>query len=156
MEVTLMKTSKTARWIWRLLFALALVAGLTLGGVAIYRIGFTHGAMTNLTLPEGAQSPLMPYGHLPYGRPIGPRVGLLGLFPLLCFGGFFFLTLILGFGLIARKRAWSHHYGPGPHPDDWKHHGPPPWWGPGKAPWTGDQSSTQAGASASETEETDA
>ena len=70
--------------------------------------------MTNLTLPEGAEYPLVPFGHMPYGRGIGPRAGLLGLFPLLCFGGFTFLLLLFGFGFMARKRrAWMHHYGPG-------------------------------------------
>ena len=57
----------------------------------------------------------MPFGHMPYGRSIGPRVGLLGLFPLLCFGGFFFLLVIWGLGFFARRRAWM-HYGPGAYP----------------------------------------
>jgi hypothetical protein len=154
MEVTIMKTSKTARWIWRLLFALVIIAGLTLGGLAIYKAGFTHGALSNLTLPEGSEYPPMPFGHLPYGRPITPRVGLLVLFPLLCFGGFFFLSLLFGFGLMARKRAWNHHYGPGPHAEYWKHHGPPPWWGQGKPPWAGDQPPSEPDAPPAETGET--
>ncbi len=116
--------------LWQVFFALVIITGLALGGMAIYRAGFTHGAMTNLTIPEGAEYPLMPYRHMPYGRGIGPRVGLMGLFPLLCFGGFFFLLLIGGIGFGARKRAWMHHYGPGACPPYGKHHGPPPpWWG---------------------------
>lgn len=115
----------TGKRIWKVIFILVIVTGLVLGGVAIYRAGFTHGAMTNLTLPEGSEYPVVPFRHLPYGMGIGPRAGLLGLFPLMCFGGFFFLMLFFGFGFCARRRAWM-HYGPGAH-HHWKHHGPPPW-----------------------------
>ena len=128
----------TGKRIWKVIFALVIITGLVLGGAAIYKAGFAHGAMTNLTVPEGSEYPVVPFGHLPYGRAIGPRVGLLGLFPLLCFGGFFTLMLMFGFGFMARKRAWR-YYGPGPHPDHWKHHGQPPWWGSGKPPWEQEQ-----------------
>ncbi len=143
----------TGKRIWKVIFALVIIAGLVLGGVAIYKAGFTHGAMTNLTLPDGSEYPMMPFQHMPYGRSIGPRAGLLGLFPLLCFGGFFFLLLVGGMSFCARRRAWM-HYGPGAyHP--WKQHGPPPpGWGQDKPPWADDQSQTESDTHPAETEET--
>jgi hypothetical protein len=129
MEVIIMK----GKFIWRMIFALLVITVFTLGSIAIYRMGFTHGAMTNITLPEGSDFPVTPYAHRSLGWHYSPRLGLLGIFPLLCFGGFFFLMLMFGFGFIARKRSWMHHYGPGPYPGHWKHHGTPPW-GPDKAP----------------------
>jgi hypothetical protein len=119
--------------------ALVILAGVTLGGIALYQAGFAHGAMTNFTWPESAEAPLVPHGYQPYARTIGPRAGLLGFFPLLCFGGFF-LLLIASFGFFARRRAWM-HCGPEAY-HAWKHHGsPPPWWGTGKPPW--EQGKTQ-------------
>ena len=112
------------KWIFKFIFALLIIAGLVLGGIALYQMGFSHGAMTNITFPEGSEIQVMPYAHHPMGWNAFPRVGLLGLFPLLCFGGFFFLILMFGFGCMTRKRAWMHHYG-----GHWKHHGPPPWAG---------------------------
>lgn len=128
------------------LLALMIVAVLAVGGIAIYRAGFTHGMMTNITLPEGSEFPVesferMPYGHTPLGWHAGPRIGLLGIFPLLCFGGFFFLLLMFGFGFMTSKRAWM-HYGPGSHPNHWRHHGPPPW-GSGKPPWEQEQAESE-------------
>ena len=141
----------TGKRIWKLIFALIIITGLAVGGIALYQMGFTHGAMTNLTLPEGGEYPLMPYGHMPLGWHAGPRVGLLGLFPLLCFSGFFFLMLMFGFGFMTRKRAWMHHYGPGFHPGHWKQSGPPPW-GPGRPPWTQDQPETESEIPSPETD----
>ena len=149
-----MAVSKNGKRIWTVLFALAVILGLALGGVAIYKVGFTHGAMTNLSMPEGAEYPLTPFGHMPYGRAVSPRVGLLGLFPLLCFGGFFFLLLIGGLGFCARRRAWMHHYGPGSQPDYWKHHGPP-FWGSGKPPGAEDQTQTESRAPSAEKEDSE-
>lgn len=138
-----------------MLLTLVVVALLALGGAAIYQAGFTQGAMANLTLPEGGEFPVMPHsgvplGYMPLGWHAGPRVGLLGLFPLLCFGGFFFLVLMCGFGF--RKRAWR-HYGPGWH-EHWKHYGPPPW-GSGKPPWAETQAQTESDIPSMETEETE-
>lgn len=145
----------TGKRIWKVVFALVIIAGLALGGVAIYRAGFTHGVITNFTPPEGAEYPMIPFGHMPYGRSIGPRVGLLGLFPLLCFGGFFFLLLIGGISFCARRRAWM-RYGPGAY-QHWKQHGPPPpWWGQDKPPWADDQSQTDSDTPPTETEEPEA
>ena len=140
----------TGKRIWKVFFAVLVIAGLALGGVAIYNAGFAHGAMTNLALPEGSEVPLVPFHRLPAGWGIGGRVGLLGLFPLLCFGGFFFLVLFFGFGFFARRRAWMHD-GPGAY-HHWKHHGPPSW-GPGKPPWTEDQSQPESGTPKAESEE---
>ena len=47
----------TGKRIWKVVFALVIIAGLALGGVAIYQVGFTHGAMTNFTLPESSEYP---------------------------------------------------------------------------------------------------
>jgi hypothetical protein len=144
----------TGKLIWKVLFALVIIAGLALGGIALYQMGFTHGTMTNITLPEGSEFPVIPYAHRPLGWHYGPRVGLLGLFPLLCFGGFFLLVLLFGFGFMARKRAWR-HYGPGWHSSEyWKHHGPPPW-GTGRPPWSEDQSQAESEVPSTETEETE-
>jgi len=148
----------TGRLIWKVLFALVIIAGLVLGGAALYQMGFTHGAMTNITLPEDGEFPMLPHGRVPFGYvPLGwhavPRVGLLGILPLLCFAGFFFLVLMFGFGFMARKRAWR-HYGSGWQHEYWKHHGPPPW-GPGKPPWAGDQAQTESDTPSAETEETE-
>ena len=143
----------TGKQIWKVVFALAIIAGLALGGVAIYQAGFTHGAMTNFRLPESSEYPVMPFGHMPYGRSIGPRVGLLGLFPLLCFGGFFFLLLMGGFGVFARRRAWM-HCEPGTYPNHCKHHGPPPpWWGQEKPPWAEGQPQAEPNTHQEKTED---
>ena len=139
----------TGKQIWKVVFALVIITGLALGSVTIYKVGFSHGVMTNLTLPESSEYPSVPFRHLPYERSILPRVGLLGLFPLLCFGSFFFLLLIGGFGFCSR-RAWK-HYGPGPN-YHWKHHGPPPWWGQEKPPWAEDQPQTESDRPLAETE----
>lgn len=132
----------TGKNIFRFVFALVIIVGLALGGIALYQMGFSHGAMTNITFPEGSEFPVTPYTLHPLGWHYGPRVGLLGLFPLLCFGGFFFLALMCGFGFMARKRAWR-HYGPGWSHEHWKHHGPPPW-GSGRPPWAEDQPEAEA------------
>jgi hypothetical protein len=149
MEVIIM----TGKRIWRLVFALLIIAGISLGGFALYRMGFAHGAMTNITLPEGGEFPVVPYAYHPLGWHYGPRVGLLGIFPLLCFGGIFFLALMFGFGFMARKRAWMHYYGPGSHPGYWKHHGPP--WGPGKPPWEQEQPKAESETPPAETDQTE-
>jgi hypothetical protein len=129
MEVTIMKS----RFIWRAFFALVFTGLLALGGIALYQMGFSHGAMANITLPEGSELPMMPFAYRSLNWHYGPRIGLLGLLPLLCFGGFFFLMMICAFGFMARRRAWK-HYGPRWDSEHWKHHGPPPW-GPGRPPW---------------------
>lgn len=142
----------TGKRIWKLIFALIITVGLVVGGIALYQMGFAHGTMSNITISEGGEFPAMPYAYRPLGWwHYGPRVGLLGLFPLLCFGGFFFLVLMFGFGFMARKRAWMHHYGPGSHPGHWKQYGPPPW-GWGRPPWTQDQSESASEASSPETD----
>jgi hypothetical protein len=110
---------------WKVIIALMIVTGLVLGGVVIYQAGYAHGAMTGFSLPANAEHPVVPFDPMLYGYHMGPRVGLLGLFPLLCFGGFFYLLLIFGMGIFARKRAWM-HYGPGAHPHNWRHSEPPP------------------------------
>ena len=141
----------TGKRIFKVIFALVVVAVIAFGSLAIYRLGFAHGAITNFTLPEGSEFPMMSYGHMPLNWHAGPRVGLLGIFPFLCFGGFFFLMLMFGFGFMARKRAWLHHYGPGSHPGHWKHEGTPPW-GPGCPPWEQKQSKADPESPSVETE----
>ena len=108
------------------LLALIFAALLIAGGLAIYQAGFARGALTNLSLPESGAYTMLPFAHSPLGWRVWPRIGLLGIFPLLCFGSFFFLMLLFGFGFFARKRTWM-HYPCGPHSDYWKHYGPPPW-----------------------------
>jgi len=148
----------TGKRIFKVIFALVVVAVIAFGSLAIYRLGFAHGAMTNITLPEGSESlgeafGRMPYRHMPLGWHYGPRVGFLGMFPFLCFGGFFFLMLMFGFGFMARKRAWMHHYGPGSHPSHWKHEGTPPR-GPGCPPWEQKQPEADPDTPTAETDST--
>jgi len=130
----------------RVLLALIFVTLLAIGGAMIYQAGFARGALTNLSLPEGNVFPMAPLRYLPrFGWHAVPRIGLLGLFPLLCFGSFFFLVLLCGFGFFARKRAWMrYHYGPESDPEYWKHYGPPPW-GPGRPPWARNQPESESG-----------
>ena len=141
----------TGRRIWRAVFALVIIAALVLGCVAIYQAGFARGAMSDFKLPESSEYPLMPYGHLPYGHSIVPRVGLLGLFPLLCFGGIFFLMVFWGLSFFARRRAWM-HAGPCVNSHHWKHHGPPPWWGQQKPPESQDQPQADSDSTSATTE----
>ena len=139
--------------IWKVIFALVVITVLAFGSVALYRLGFSHGAMTNITLPEGSDFSVMPYAHRPLGWNFGPRVGLMGIFPLLCLGGFFFLVLMFGFGFMARKSAWM-RYGPGANPDYWQHHGPPHW-GPGRPPWEQEKTEADSESSSVETDGTE-
>ena len=126
----------TGKRIWKFVFALVVITVLAFGGMALYRLGFTHGALTNITLPEGSEFPMMPYAYRPFGGHYGPRVGLLGLFPLLCFGGFFFLALMFGGGCLARRWAWMRYSTK--NPEYWKKYGPPHG-RPGCPPWADDQ-----------------
>ena len=142
----------TGRRIWRVVFAMVIIAGLVLGGVAIYQAGFARGLMSDFKLPESSEYPLIPYGHMPYGRSIMPRLGLLGLFPLLCFGGFFFLIVFWGLSFFARRRPWMHD-GPCTNSNHWKHHGPPPWWGQQKPPEAQGQSQTDSNTHLDESED---
>lgn len=139
-----------SRFIWRAIFALVFIGLLALGGFAIYQLGFSHGAMTNINLPESSEFPVMPFRYHPLGWHYGPRVGILGFFPLLCFGGFFFLMLMCAFGFMVRRRAWR-HYGPGWHAEHWKHYGPPPW-GSGRPPWAEEKPAAESEAPTEVTE----
>ena len=131
------------KWIFKTIFALVIIAGLVIGGVALYQLGFSQGAMTTLALPEGGEELVAPGRFMYPGWHFGPRVGMLGLFPLLlCLGGFFFLLMMFGFGFAFRKRAWRRH-GAGRHHEYWKHHGPPPW-GPDRPCKAEDQSKTES------------
>ena len=121
----------TARILWRLLFFFVIIVGLAVGAAALYQLGYSQGAMTAMAMPEGSAEMLSPVVGLYPGWHYGPRVGLLGFFPLLlCLGGFFFLLMIFGFGFAARRRAWW-KCAPGAREAYWKHYGPPPY-GPGR------------------------
>lgn len=131
------------KWIFKTIFAMVIIAGLVIGGVALYQLGFSQGAMTTLALPEGGEELVAPGRFMYPGWHFGPRAGLLGLFPLLfCFGGFFFLMVMFAFGFVFRRRAWKRH-GPGRHHEYWKHHGQPPW-GPDRPGKAEDQSKTES------------
>ena len=135
------------------LLTFIIVTLLVISGAVIYKAGFTHGAMTNLSLPEGREFPMMPFRRMPLGWHAVPRIGLLGLFPLFCLGSFIFLLVLCGFGWISRRHAWQHYYGPGSPPEGWKHYGPPPW-GPGRPPWAESQAQTESDIPSAEAEET--
>ena len=49
------------RTIWWILLGVVVLALLGIGGAAIYRIGYTQGAMADFTLPEGSELPTFPY-----------------------------------------------------------------------------------------------
>ena len=143
----------TGRRIWKIFLALVIVAALVLGGVAIYQAGFARGVNSEFKFPESSEYPLIPYRHMPYGRNmIVPRLGLLGLFPLLCLGGFFFLMVFWGLSFFARRRAWMQD-GSSANPYHWKYHGPPPWWGQGKPPEAAGQSQADSNAPLKESED---
>jgi hypothetical protein len=131
---------KTSIWV-RVLLSFVLLAVLVGGGYAVYRLGYTQGAIAteagDLAISEWHENPVVGRGYYhPYAR---------GFFPL---GSFFFglLFLWLVFGLFRRivfgprwarwAYGWGPHqgkrgdkYGPrgycGPHGHRW-HHG----WGP--------------------------
>jgi len=136
------------RTIWKILFAIMVIAFLTIGGVTIYKAGFTQGAMAEISLHEDGDGVIMPHRMVPYAGYYHPRAGLFGFFPfLLCFGGFFFLMFAFG----ACRRAWYWKYAGKDHPNHWKQHGPRrywkgPHWGPGHSPWDEDQSETESDA----------
>jgi hypothetical protein len=152
MEVNTMFWKRT---IWQILFALVVIVFLAVGGVAIYRVGFTQGAMSDITLPEGNDIYLMPHRMVPHPGYFYPRVGLLGFFPfLLCFGGFFLLMMVFG----ACRRAWHWKYA-GKEQEYWKRRGPGwhwhPHWGPGHPPWGDDQPETESDAPSAEADESE-
>jgi hypothetical protein len=145
------------RTIWWILLGVVVLALLAIGGVAIYRAGFTHGAMTNLTLSEGNEFPAFPHRMVPYRRPFGMRSGLSGFFPaLFCFGGLFMVGL--AFAAFRRRHYWK--YADKEYAKYWKHHGPPPYWhagpwGPGKPPWAEDQPESEPDAPSAETDDSE-
>jgi len=122
-------------FIWRLLVALVLTAFLIVGGIALYRAGFTHGTLSTIEIPEGAfelgnPDARMPFGRTPLGWHMRPRVGIFGIFPgLLCFGGLFLMLMaFLGAAGMMRRRRFFHRDGP-----SYGHHGPP--WGAPPKGW---------------------
>ena len=42
----------TGKRIWKVVFISVVVAVLVFGSIALYRLGFAHGAMTNFSFPE--------------------------------------------------------------------------------------------------------
>ena len=107
------------KWFWKGLAGLLILALFVGGGIAIYRIGFTHGVTAGLwDAAEGSQV-LPPDGlHFsPYARPrvFFPGLGL--------FLGFILIVFIFGgIGRMIRYSCWRQagqpyppHWGPGWH-----------------------------------------
>ena len=140
------------RTIWRILFSVVVILLILMAGGLIYRAGFTHGALTEITIPEGSDINLMPHGYAPYSRHFGPRLGLLGFFPFfLCFAGIFLVMMVFGAG--RRMMYWKYA---GKNHKYWKTHGPGHWhgrhWGPGCPPWEEDQPESESENPAAESE----
>lgn len=111
--------------LWRLLFALILVAVLVVGGVYLYRLAWTQGYQTAALTVGGAGKSITPqapyYGFFPYA-PYWPGYGfpfffnpfglIAGIF------GFFFIffvirsLLFIVWGPRHWKRGWRRGYGP--------------------------------------------
>lgn len=111
----------------RFILFLLLLAVLTIGGMALYRVGWSQGYQTGLLVESselGEALPMTPYfGGLARG-PFYPGVG----FPFfgLCFGiGFIFLIIFLVGGIF---RPWGrrHWMGYSRH-GKWNRGTPPPW-----------------------------
>ena len=132
------------KWFWKVIAILLVLAIFVGGGIAIYKIGFTHGAAADLWTSEEGGFIHPPGGHYftPYARPrmFFPGFGL--------FLGFLLVMFLFGgIGRMIRHRYWRKqgmppykgpyptHCGPGWH----KYHHP--FWGEG--PWSRDQSDEQ-------------
>ena len=148
-------------FLWRTLGALVfvgLLAGLlAVGGMAVYRTGWSQGYMTGQVAVEGDEGEIVPTAppHAPYGfgyperhygfRPFFFGAGLVKV-------GLFFLLLIV-IGKAFRWMAWGGMMAGGPwrmgphHRGKWGrhdhgHYGPPPHHGP-VPPWCWDWDSSE-------------
>lgn len=122
--------------IWtRVFLSFALLAVLIGGGYAVYRMGFTQGAIAteagDLAISEWFDRPAVGHGHY---YPYGFGFFSLGRF----FFGFFFLMLVFGlFRRIIFGPRWARWaYGWGPRPGKRGHrHGPRGYCGPRGRGW---------------------
>jgi len=112
----------------RFILSLLLVAVLVIGGIVLYRVGWSQGYQTGLLVESGALSesiPTVPYFGGLARQPFMPGMG----FPFLglCLGiGFIFLIMFLVGGLLKPwgRRHWAGYS----HPGKWTHGlTPPPW-----------------------------
>ena len=123
--------------IWKVVLGLVIVALLVGGGAALYRTGYAHGVMSDMTFEDmpfarGDVEGMMPYGGMYsgyYGR------GHMGFFSLgrMLFGGFVFFIIVGGmFRFFGMRRygmpPWAmhrmYHEGKG---GPWMHHDHPYW-----------------------------
>ena len=93
---------------WNALLLLVLIGGLLLGGVALYRMGWSQGVLAGSLIEAPAEGQVIPPAayyplHWGYGMPFFPA-----FIPILfCFGGLFLLFILFG-GLFRFKRM--HHW----------------------------------------------
>lgn len=124
--------------LWKVVLGIVLVALLVGGGAMLYRAGYAHGVMSDVSFEEmpfahGDTDGMMPGYGMPYGGMRGYH-GQMGFFPLgrLLFGGLIFL-LILGciFRFFGMRRYWAmnrmDYEGKGAPPWMWHHRHP--YWG---------------------------
>ena len=125
--------------IWKVVLGLVIIGLLVGGGVALYRTGYAHGVMSDMSFEE------MPFAHgdvdgmMPYHGMHGMR-GYHGYghfsFGRMLFGGLIFFLIVGGlFRLFGMRRygygmpPWAmhkmHHKGKGGPP--WMHHDHPYW-----------------------------
>lgn len=120
---------KMSTWV-RVTLSFVLLAVLIGGGYAVYRMGFTQGAIAtdagDLAISDWVDRPLVGHGyHYPFGYGIFSMGRL--------FFGFFFLMLVFGlFRRIIFGPRWARWgYGWGPRPGKWGHkYGPRGYCGP--------------------------
>jgi len=119
---------KRRSFIVRFILSLLLVAVLVIGGMVLYRVGWSQGYQAGALLESGALGesfPMVPYFGGLARQPFMPGMG----FPFLglCLGiGFIFVIMVLVGGLLRpwSRRRWGWH----PHHGDWAHGPmPPPW-----------------------------
>lgn len=111
----------------RFILSLLLVAVLVIGGMVLYRVGWSQGYQTGLLVESselGESFPVVPYFGGLARQPFMPGLG----FPFfgLCLGiGFIFLIMFLVGGLLKPwgRRHWAGYS----HPGKWTRGTPPPW-----------------------------
>jgi len=120
-------------FLFRFLFALLLIGLLAVGGMALFRSGYTQGyqvgALAASAASKGTTPPLPAYGYPPMGLYPGYGYPMYGSPFGLFFGIGLFVLFLFMIGGIFRMMAWRHWAGA--HGSEFK--GPD--FGPGGPPW---------------------
>ena len=116
--------------LWKVVLGILLLALLVGGGFALYRAGYAHGVMADVTFPDGSFEGIAPFHRMPYG--MRGYSGHMGFFPLgrLFFGGLIFFLLVGAiFRFFGMRHYWAMHrmgYAGEDAPPWMRHH---PYWG---------------------------